>query len=65
MSEEQSYYSMDELREDLNTLMRSGLIEITGITDDGEWLYSATEKCKNLQPEEIQSIVHEIIYDED
>jgi DNA-binding MarR family transcriptional regulator len=35
------------LRE-LETLVKAGLIEVTGITDDGQWLYSMTPIAKEI-----------------
>jgi DNA-binding PadR family transcriptional regulator len=32
----------------LETLRRAGLIEIDGILDDGQWLYTMTEEGRSL-----------------
>lgn len=40
--------SRDQLTQDLNFLRESGLIEVTGINDDGEWLYALTPRAQEV-----------------
>ena len=44
--------SRNQLVEDLNFLRESGLIEVTGINDDGEWLYALTPKARQVLDED-------------
>jgi len=37
-----------QIIETLDDAIRLGLVEVTGITKEGEWLYSATAKCRQL-----------------
>lgn len=37
-----------QIIEELNVLIEMGLVEITGITDDGEWLYGLTPNAKKI-----------------
>jgi len=39
---------MDGIREVLEECVKLGLVEIVGITPDGDWLYGATEKGKQV-----------------
>lgn len=32
----------------LEEAVQLGLVEVTGITPDGQWLYSATEECRKM-----------------
>jgi DNA-binding PadR family transcriptional regulator len=41
-------YTEKDLYRDLETLRRAGLIEIDGILDDGQWLYTMTEEGRSL-----------------
>jgi hypothetical protein len=41
-------YTMEDLQEDIEALRRAGLVEVIGITDDGQWLYGATEQSKKI-----------------
>jgi hypothetical protein len=45
---------LDVNKQIINTLedaIELDLVEITGITPDGQWLYSATKKCRKLLEE--------------
>jgi hypothetical protein len=42
----------EEIKRELETLVALGLVTVTGMTDDGEWLYSVTEKALALSQEE-------------
>lgn len=50
-----SEYGFDEnmpnLREDLESLRKKGLIEIVGINNEGEWLYNLSPTSKQLVDE--------------
>jgi hypothetical protein len=48
MSYSDDDYTVEDLKNDMESLRKAGLIEIIGITDDGEWLYGATPKSKEL-----------------
>lgn len=37
-----------QIIETLDDAIRLGLIEVIGISKEGEWLYSATAKCRQL-----------------
>jgi hypothetical protein len=41
-------YTEKDLYRDLEVLRKAGIIQIEGISDDGEWLYSMTEEGKEL-----------------
>lgn len=42
----------EEIRRELEALIGLGLVTITGITDDGNWLYSLTDKAKEMSEQE-------------
>jgi hypothetical protein len=42
----------EEIKRELETLVALGLVTVTGMTDDGEWLYSVTEKALVMSQEE-------------
>ena len=42
-------------------LIEQGLIEVTGITDDGQWLYAATKKGREFYDAAVQARLTEII----
>jgi len=50
---EDENYTHEDLLKDLEVLRKAGLIEVSGITDTGEWLYSmsefGTEAYKEIQ----------------
>lgn len=37
-----------QLEEELEFLRKGGLVEIVGINDDGDWLYSLSEKARSI-----------------
>lgn len=41
-----------EIERELETLVALGLVTVTGMTDDGQWLYSVTEKALAMSEEE-------------
>lgn len=41
-------YTEQDLYRDLEVLRKAGIIQIEGISDDGQWLYSMTEEGKAL-----------------
>lgn len=42
-------------------LIEQGLIEVTGITDDGQWLYAATDKGREFYNAAVQAGLAEIL----
>jgi hypothetical protein len=52
MSEEDSYdyerYTEQDLYRDLEVLRKAGIIQIEGISDDGQWLYGMTQEGRDL-----------------
>jgi hypothetical protein len=42
----------EEILRELETLIALGLVTVTGMTDDGQWLYVLTEKAKAMSEEE-------------
>ena len=42
----------EEIRRELETLVALGLVTVTGITDEGEWLYSVTDKARAMSEDE-------------
>ena len=50
-------YSPEELMKDLLFLKDKGLIEVSGITEDGQWLYTATEKGRAMSQEEVAKLI--------
>lgn len=44
-------YTEQDLYRDLEVLRKAGIIQIEGISDDGQWLYSMTEDGKALMLE--------------
>jgi hypothetical protein len=42
----------DEIERELETLIALGLVTVTGITDDGQWLYTVTDKARQMTEEE-------------
>lgn len=41
-------YTIDDLYRDMEVLRKAGIIDIEGMTDDGQWLYGLTEEGKAL-----------------
>jgi len=39
---------MNNLEQDLEALIKAGLVEVAGITEDGEWLYGLTEEAREI-----------------
>jgi len=50
-------YTLDELKENINILINLGLIEVGGITPDGNWLYQTTEKANNMPIQEVTMLL--------
>jgi hypothetical protein len=52
MSEDDSYeyerYTEKDLYRDLEVLRKAGIIQIEGISDDGQWLYGMTQEGRDL-----------------
>jgi hypothetical protein len=46
------YDPREEIKRELELLVSLGLVTVTGITDDGHWLYSVTEKALAMSEEE-------------
>jgi hypothetical protein len=42
----------EEIKRELELLVALGLVTVNGMTDDGEWLYSVTEKALKMSDEE-------------
>jgi hypothetical protein len=41
-------YTRNDLDRDIAALVRIGLIEAVGITEEGKWIYAATEKSNKM-----------------
>ena len=54
-------YTKEDLHDDMEFLRKAGLIEIIGVNPDGEWLWAATEKGKNMSEEELRQIMEDDI----
>ena len=52
-------YTKNDLHNDMEFLRKAGLIEVIGVNDDGEWLWAATEKGKNMTEEELLRIMED------
>jgi len=50
-------YSPEDLMKDLQFLKDKGLIEVSGITEDGQWLYTATEKGRTMSKDDITKLI--------
>jgi len=50
-------YSYEDMQKDLDFLVKKGLIEIGGITEDGQWLYRATQMSLEMTEEEREAFV--------
>lgn len=50
---------------ELEALVRAGLVEVTGITDDGQWLYNMTpiarEIIESLSPDDNETLARILI----
>lgn len=64
MNDEQEY-GMDSIKEDLDYLRKMNLIEVVGINEEGEWLYSLTKEAKERVDasgdDDIWCVLHELI----
>lgn len=64
MNDEQEY-GMENLKEDLDYLQKMNLIEVVGINEEGEWLYSLTKEAKDRVDasgdDDIWCVLHELI----
>lgn len=64
MNDEQEY-GMENLKEDLDYLRKMNLIEVVGINEEGEWLYSLTKEAKERVDasgdDDIWCVLHELI----
>jgi len=61
---EQEEYGMEELAKDIEFLRKNNLIEVVGINQDGEWLYSLTKETKDkvdLSNESLWEVVHQLV----
>lgn len=59
-SNEGEAYTHDDLLADIEVLRKAGLIEVTGITDSGDWLYGMSELGKKTY-EELGEISSEML----
>lgn len=50
-------YTYEDLQKDLDFLLERGLIEVGGITPDGQWLYRATQKSLEMTEEEREALI--------
>lgn len=50
-------YTKDDLHKDMEFLRKAGLIEVTGINTDGQWLWKATDAALNMSNEERLSAI--------
>lgn len=41
-----------EIERELETLVALGLVTVTGMTDDGQWLYTVTDKARQMTEDE-------------
>jgi len=61
---EQEEYNMEELAKDIEFLRKNNLIEVVGINQDGEWLYSLTKETKDKvdsSNESLWEVVHQLV----
>jgi hypothetical protein len=52
-------YTPEDLHDDMEFLRKAGLIEVIGVNPDGQWLWAATEKSKNMSQEELLRLMEE------
>jgi len=50
-------YTYDDLLKDIEFLIEKGLIEVGGITNDGKWLYRATDRSLKMTEEETEALI--------
>ena len=55
-------YGKEDVAHDLYLMVKAGLIDIK-IREDGEWIYSASEKSKSLTEEELEEILSNLSED--
>jgi DNA-binding PadR family transcriptional regulator len=41
-----------EIERELETLVALGLVTVTGMTEDGQWLYTITDKAREMTEDE-------------
>ena len=46
-----------EIERELETLVALGLVTVTGMTDDGQWLYTVTDKARQMTKEERWDVI--------
>lgn len=49
-------YDKDDLAHDMYLMVKAGLLDIN-MRDDGEWVYSVTDKSRNMTEEEREYII--------
>ena len=70
MNEETREVFLDQLRECISLASEHGLIEVTGIDDEGDFVYALTDKCQKLNklftlPEGASEVEYDIIHGRD
>lgn len=55
----------EEIKNQLETLVALNLVTVTGITDDGEWLYSVTENALSMTQEERWEAIFGFIFNDE
>ncbi len=55
----------EEIKNQLETLVALDLVTVTGITDDGDWLYSVTEKALSMTQEERWEAIFGFVFTDD
>lgn len=62
-------YGMKDLIADMENLRKAGIIEVSGITDDGQWLFGMTEfgkslydKLRHSDPESFAEVIESLLY---
>ena len=56
------HYSREDLSDDLGAMVTAGILEIN-MREDGEWVYSVSERVKNMTDKEREEILLEILGD--
>ena len=46
-----------EIERELETLVALGLVTVTGMTDDGQWLYTVTDKARQMTEDERWDVI--------
>lgn len=57
-------YSEEDFERDFNYLLENGLIEVAGINDEGQWLYGATKKGRQVVQSIKESGFLDILYNQ-